>query len=56
MWFTKTGRFRALAREATAGRTRTKMFEAFQEWIVENEGELWSRITERANNDDEPPF
>ena len=54
-WFTKSGRFRAPARAATAGLSRAKTFEAFQEWIAENEGDLWASVTERSSND-APPF
>lgn len=50
VWFTKSGRFRAAAREAAGRLSRAKLFEAFQEWIVENENDLWQRATERAGD------
>ncbi len=54
-WFTKSGRFRAPARAALAGLPRAKVFEVFQEWIGEHEGELWQSATDRSSRED-PPF
>lgn len=48
VWFTKSGRLRAPARAAARHLSRTKLFEAFQEWIGENENDLWDRANERA--------
>lgn len=53
VWFTKSGRFRAPARAAAGRLPRAKLFEAFQEWISENESDLWQSVTARA---DDPPF